>query len=94
MSKAYESLMDQLHLLTAEKLIDIIKNGVDVLDKEGNVVNQPAPAAYIAAAIKFLKDNGITSEPDSARMGGLNDAVSGLPVFDEDDAEDRPTHMN
>lgn len=90
MSRAKDDLMDQLHLITAETLADIIRNGVEVLDKEGNVVRQPAPAAYIAAAIKFLKDNGVTAEPDSDRLRGTAGAVADLPVFDEDDHEDRP----
>lgn len=92
MSRAKDDLMDQLHLITAETLADIIRNGVEVLDKEGNVVRQPAPAAYIAAAIKFLKDNGITAEPDSDRLRNAAGAVADLPTFDEDDHEDRPTY--
>lgn len=94
MSRAKDDLMDTLHLITAETLADIIKNGVQVLDNEGKAVKQPAPAAYIAAAIKFLKDNGITAEPDSQRLTNAKNAVSALPQFDEDDQEDRPSQYN
>jgi hypothetical protein len=93
MSRAKDDLMDQLHLITAQQLADIIRNGVEVLDKEGNAVRMPAPAAYIAAAIKFLKDNGITAEPDSDRMRGAAGALADLPTFDEDE-EDRPLRPN
>jgi hypothetical protein len=89
MSKATSDLMDALHGITAETLADIIKNGVQVLDKEGNVVNMPAPAAYIAAAIKFLKDNDITAETSSKRLTDVTDAISGLPDFDEEDLPHR-----
>jgi hypothetical protein len=90
MSKATDDLMDTLHLITAEQLIDIVKNGVKVLDKEGEIQIIPAPAAYIAAAIKFLKDNNITAEASSGRMKAVNSAVSDLPDFDEYEDEDRP----
>ena len=94
MSSTLDNLLDQLHLITAETLTDIIRNGVDVFDKEGNSVGKaPAPAAYIAAAIKFLKDNDITADKGSARFNPLKDAVSNIPVFDDDEEFDRP-HLN
>ena len=57
--KAAMDLMDQLHALTAESLSKIIAEGLPVINKEtGEVVGyEPAPASYISAAIKFLKDN-------------------------------------
>lgn len=90
MARAKDDLMDTLHLITAETLADIIRHGVTVVDKEGNQVKQPAPAAYIAAAIKFLKDNGVTAEPDSARMRDAAGALSELPDFDDVDEAERP----
>jgi hypothetical protein len=89
MSRAKDDMMDTLHLITAETLSTIIREGITVLDSEGNQVKQPAPAAYIAAAIKFLKDNGITAEPESDRLRGTAGAVSNLPTFDEDAEDDR-----
>lgn len=69
---ASNELLGQLHAVVAEKLIDIIKNGVPVekVDKEGEVttVNRAATAAELTAAITFLKNNSITSsiEEDEA----------------------------
>lgn len=91
MSRATDDMLDTLHLITAEKLAQIIKDGVEVFDKEGNSQGfAPAPAAYIAAAIKFLKDNDITATLSSDRMKNLNKAVSQVPVFDDDYDDDRP----
>lgn len=88
-SKATMDMMDKLHMLTAKQLADIIENGIPVFSKEtGEVVgHEPAPASYIAAAIKFLKDNDITADADSGRFDPLKDAMQGMPPF-EDDGED------
>ncbi|MEM7200253.1 MAG: hypothetical protein AAF628_08320 [Planctomycetota bacterium] len=59
MSKATEELMDALHGLAAQTLINEIKaySAGEHVDKEGNPL--PVPASILAAAIKFLKDNGV-----------------------------------
>jgi hypothetical protein len=90
MSKATDDMMDTLHLLTATKLADIIQNGFPVFNKETGeeMGREPAPAAYISAAIKFLKDNDITADIGSARNTNLKDALEGVPSFDEDDDTD------
>jgi hypothetical protein len=82
-------LMDTLHALTAEKLSDIIQNGLPVFNKETGeeVAREPAPASYIAAAIKFLKDNDITADPGAGRFDPLKDALEGLPTLDDGDDE-------
>lgn len=85
MSKATDDMLDMLHRITAEQLATIIKEGVEVVDKEGNVIRQPAPAAYIAAAIKFLKDNDITADPGADRLKHLGGAISDIPTFDDGD---------
>lgn len=91
MSKATTDLMDALHALTAEKLADIIRNGVPIVNKETGEVTDyaPAPASYIAAAIKFLKDNDITADAGSGRFDPLTDAVSDLPTFDDGEEPER-----
>lgn len=85
MSKATDDLMDSLHRLTAETLADIIKNGVETTNKDGEVIRVTAPAAYLAAAIKFLKDNDITADAGSDRFDPLKGTISNVPVFDDDD---------
>lgn len=99
MSRAGDNLMDTLHLITAETLADIIRRGVPVvkdgeavLDADGEPLRAPAPAAYIAAAIKFLKDNGVTAEPDSDRIKNARQALGDLPSFSEDEADDIPIY--
>lgn len=92
MSRATDKLLDSLHQVTAQQLADTIRNGVIVTDKEGNAVigmdgqplRNPAPAAYIAAAIKFLKDNDITADPGAGRFDPLKNAIGDIPDFDED----------
>lgn len=82
--KATSDLMDTLHALTAETLADVIRNGIEVVDKNtGETSRITAPASYIAAAIKFLKDNDVTADPTSGRYDHLKDAVSKLPTFDD-----------
>lgn len=84
-SKATSDMMDMLHYLTAEQLADIIQNGIPVFNKETGeeVSREPAPASYIAAAIKFLKDNDITADSSSGRFNPLQDALDGLPELDD-----------
>lgn len=86
-SKATGDMLDLLHMLTAQQLADVIQNGIPVLNKETGeeIGRDPAPASYIAAAIKFLKDNDITAERHSERFNPLKDAISDLPTFDDGD---------
>lgn len=82
--KATSDLMDMLHSLTAETLAGIIRDGIPVFDSEGKEVGRnPAPASYIAAAIKFLKDNDVTADPGAGRFNPLEDALKDLPTLDD-----------
>lgn len=92
MSKATEIMLDELHLITAATLADYIKNGVPVLDKESGaeVGRVPAAPAYIAAAIKFLKDNDITADSGSDRFDPVKDALNGIGYKDSGEDEYKP----
>ncbi len=92
MSRATDDLMDKLHLITAKQLADILENGMPVYNKETGeeIAREPAPASYIAAAIKFLKDNDITADPSADRFNPLEDALEGLPTLDDGEDEYRP----
>ena len=82
---ATESSLGALHELTAETLANIIREGVPLVNKETGEVEGygPAPAPYIAAAIKFLKDNNIEALPTpDNHLGRLAKA---LPSFDTGD---------
>ena len=60
---ASESILKELHHATAVGLLDIIKNGVPVFDKNGNEVGtRRASAAEYSAAIAFLAKNEITAD--------------------------------
>lgn len=84
-SKATNELLDMLHQITAQELADVIKNGVPIVNKETGEIEgrSPAPASYIAAAIKFLKDNDITADPRADRFNPLTNAMVDLPDLDD-----------
>jgi len=88
-SKATMDMMDMLHRLTAQQLAEIIEKGIPVFNKEtgDEVGREPAPASYIAAAIKFLKDNDVTADPGADRFDPLQDALKDLPTLDDDGQE-------
>lgn len=86
MAAATETKMAELHELTASVLIGVLTDGVPIVHKEtGEIVGYaPAPAPYIAAAIKFLKDNNIGAIPtENNTLGRL---AQTLPNFDEEDS--------
>ncbi len=67
MSTATSELLKELHHATALGLLDIIKNGVPVFDKEGNEIGtRRAIAAEYSAAIAFLAKNEITANLDDS----------------------------
>lgn len=85
MAKAKMMALEELHNLTAIQLTQIITEGVPIINRETGEIEgrAPAPAAYFATAIKFLKDNDITAVPaPDSPMQGLIDA---LPSFEEDE---------
>ena len=65
MTGASEEVLKQLHAELAHQLLDMIRNGVPVLDKEGEEVGtRKATAAELAVAVTFLKNNEITANLD------------------------------
>ena len=86
MSKASSNAMDDLHGLVAAELARVIREGITVVDDEGVAHKAPAPASYIAQAVKFLKDNGIQSSLTSGDLNGLKaqlDRLNSLPFDGE-----------
>lgn len=85
MAAASETRMAELHELTATVLIGVLKTGVPIIHKETGEVtgHAPAPAPYIAAAIKFLKDNDITALPEANDK--LKSLANALPDFDDEE---------
>ncbi len=88
MNKADEKELAGLHGQLAKVLKDAITEGVPILadgnplmDKDGNVIRMPAPAAILNVARQFLKDNKI--EAINAEGSPLHD-LSDLPIFEDD----------
>lgn len=78
MSKATQDEMAALHGLVARQLREILENGIQVQNKDGEIVTIPAPAAFMAQAIKFLKDNNISSAAGEADMNELQKTLADL----------------
>ena len=73
---ASDTLLKELHAELARQLLDVVKNGVPVFDKEGDEVGtRKATAAELAVAVTFLKNNDITADlNDSDATKELRDA--------------------
>lgn len=71
---ASKDLLEQLHNMVGEKLLERISSGT-------------ATASEFAQAIKFLKDNGIEAIPtDNNALGALEGALADrLPFTDSSD---------
>lgn len=74
---ASENILKELHAQLAQELLDIVRNGVPVLDKEGNEVGiRKATAAELSVAVAFLKANDITADlNDSDATKALREAL-------------------
>lgn len=90
MSRATDTIFDQLHGLLADTLIDQIKVYTEAKDEAGKPAPQAIPPALLGQVIKFLKDNGIDSP---ARGKKVDEALpAGLPSFADVEDEHRSTH--
>lgn len=79
MTKATEDEMAELHGAVAVTLKDVIQEGVTVVVGRGEsqaIEKVTAPAAYLAAAIAFLKNNNITADASSNQE--LDDLTAAL----------------
>jgi hypothetical protein len=74
---ATEEELGTLHGTIARTLTDVCAGGAVVLDAEGEPVRVTAPAAYIGAAIAFLKNNNITASPTKNKdLAALKDTLA------------------
>lgn len=74
---ASEAILKELHAQLAQELLDIVRNGVPVFDKEGKELGvRKATAAELAVAVTFLKANDITADlNDSDATRELREAL-------------------
>ena len=74
---ASENVLKELHAQLAQELLDIVRNGVPVFDKEGKEVGtRKATAAELSVAVAFLKNNEITADlNDSDATRELREAL-------------------
>lgn len=74
---ASDATLKALHSVLAEQLLDMLKNGVPVFDKEGSESGtRKATAAELAVVVTFLKNNDITANlDDSDATKELRDAL-------------------
>lgn len=77
--KASEGELSGLHSELAKLLKDAIQPEPIVNDK-GKVIGKRVNSAALNVARQFLKDNNITSTPDSKPM---KDLVDNLPTFED-----------
>ena len=77
MAAASDDTLKALHAVLAAELLDMVKNGVPVFDKEGNEAGTRKPtAAELAVAVTFLKNNDITADlNDSDATRELREAL-------------------
>lgn len=75
--KASEAALAKLHELLAEAFTGIIRDGVTVMDRQGEAVTVTAPAAYLKEAREFLKDNNVDAIPQA--NPALQNLASVLP---------------
>ncbi len=64
MSRASETLLEELHNTIAQALTDELKHYADRDFKDEDGTAKPIPASLLQTASKFLKDNGIDRPED------------------------------
>lgn len=89
MSRASEDLVDQLHGMQAEALLEELRayRAGEKVDKDGNVL--PVPGQLFAQINKFLKDNGVDR---AVRPGDPTDLLADeMPDFEDTNITAFPT---
>lgn len=82
---ASKKVIEDLHEALANAFTKIVKEGVQVTDKEGNLVTLTTPASYLNVARQFVKDNDVQAAPlPGTPLGNL---VNSLPFAGEDEGD-------
>lgn len=56
--------MDLMHELLAKNFLDMLKNGVEYVDREGEIKYRKCNASELNAIRQFLKDNNISADAE------------------------------
>lgn len=87
--RASEAALADLHSHVATELTKQIVEGVQEVTREGEVVTVSCKPATLAAAIKFLKDNGV--DAPAKPVGPVADVAEAVrqhfTAMDADDAD-------
>ena len=83
---ASKDVLNMLHALLAQELIERVKErhvktnkeGEPIKDKEGNFLTEKCPASVLAVAAKYLKDNDITAGFGNKDLSDLEKAMADL----------------
>lgn len=78
--------LNELHTLLCEELTDAVKNGQEIVTKDGIKIRTKASPALLNVIRQFLKDNNVegAAEIKDSPLAGL---LKNLPAYgDEDDA--------
>lgn len=86
--KAPATTLEALHEIFAGELSDALKNGMRVMDKEGEVIRAPVNPAYLNVVRQFLKDNNIQAQ--AVKGNSIDDILKTLEVPSAFAAVDNP----
>ena len=87
---ATEDDLGALQAAVAKGLTDALVEGVVVADSKGNLVKSPAPPAFFAASIAFLKNNNITARKgQNEALDNLADTLAKKRAAGKDSLKDR-----
>ena len=85
MTKTNADLGARLHELTVKELVDVLENGMEVMDKDGDIHRIRPSATMLNTIRQFLKDSGIGFADDANTDDNINKLQKSLPKFEDDD---------
>lgn len=84
---ANEATLRELHTVLAEWIMNALRNGVDVIQKDGSVRTVTAPASYGGVAVTFLHHNKITAVPENDKLRELAQTLTKKGPITEEEFE-------
>jgi hypothetical protein len=94
MAGASRAQLEKLHEALAKVLTVALEDGVQVVDRDGNVSTATAPAAYLKEAREFLKDNKIEAIATAGTPLSRLASVVPFPGENHEENVGKPTHAH